>query len=210
MATLTEGTHAGEYIVSEANGGISREAGILASGNNLSACAVLGQVVTGTATADAGNTGNGTISAVTIGNSFIEGTYTLTCTAAAADAGTFSVVAPDGTVLPSLTVAVAYTSEHINLTIADGATDFIVGDIVTVAVEIGKYAEFNAAGTDGTQVAVAVLYAPTDASSADANCVVTKRLSEVRDSDLVWKTGTTTDQKTAAKAQLAKAFIIAR
>jgi hypothetical protein len=209
MAILSEGKHAGEFIVSEANGKLSREAGVLASGNNLTTCSVLGQVVAGTATANVGNTGDGVVGAVTIGSNFQEGTYTLTCTAAAANAGTFSVVAPDGTVLPSLTVAVAYTGQ-INLTIADGATDFIVGDSVTVAVVVGNYAEFNPAGTNGTQVATGILFDNTDATLADTDCVVVKRLAEVRDSDLVWKTGTTTDQKTAAKAQLLKAFIVAR
>lgn len=205
---VSEGTHAGEFIVSEANGSRSREAGVLASGNDLEACAVVAQVATATATAGT-NTGNGVISAVTIGANFQVGTYSLVCTAVAANSGTFSVTAPDGTVLPSLTVAVAYAGQ-INLTIADGANDWILGDSVTVAVAIGNYSEFNPAGTDGTQVAVGVLFDNTDASLADANCVVIVRDAEVRDSDLVWKAGATTNQKTAAKASLAKAGIIAR
>lgn len=44
MSTLTESTHAGEYILSEANGERSRAAVIVASGNDLSAGAVLGVV----------------------------------------------------------------------------------------------------------------------------------------------------------------------
>ena len=40
----TEGTHAGEFIVSEANGSRSREAGTLASGHNLAAGAVVGMI----------------------------------------------------------------------------------------------------------------------------------------------------------------------
>lgn len=51
MATLTEGTHAGEFIVSEATVGATgvprgRSAGIMASGQNLTAGAVVG-IVTG-------------------------------------------------------------------------------------------------------------------------------------------------------------------
>jgi hypothetical protein len=56
------------------------------------------------------------------------------CTAAAANAGTFSVTTPGGKALPSATVAVAYASRHLNFTINDGATDFIVNDQFTVTV----------------------------------------------------------------------------
>ena len=44
MATLTEGTHAGEFIVSEGNGHISRKAITVLSGEDLVAGAVLGIV----------------------------------------------------------------------------------------------------------------------------------------------------------------------
>jgi len=44
MTQLTESTHAFEFLASEANGARSREQGILASGNNLSAGAVLGVI----------------------------------------------------------------------------------------------------------------------------------------------------------------------
>lgn len=42
--TLTEGRHAGEFLLSEANGQLSREAITVASGEDLVAGAVLGQV----------------------------------------------------------------------------------------------------------------------------------------------------------------------
>tara|TARA_R110000772_G_scaffold48089_4_gene109907 strand:+ start:86313 stop:86672 length:360 start_codon:yes stop_codon:yes gene_type:complete len=44
MSIVTESRHPGEHIVSEANGSRSREQGVLASGNNLPAGAVLGIV----------------------------------------------------------------------------------------------------------------------------------------------------------------------
>ena len=212
MATLTEGTHAGEYIVSESNGTRSREAGFLASGNDLGACAVLGQVTTASAaTAGGTNTGNGTSSAPTVGTEAINGTYTLTCTdATTSGSEIFSVVTPLGTALDDLTVGVAYVSSHINLTISDGATDFIVGDTWTVDVIFSEYGEFNAGASDGTEVAKAILFDAVDASSAEQKCVVTARDSEVRESDLVWKTGTTESQKATAIASLASVGIILR
>ncbi len=44
MTTLTESAHAGEGIISEANGFRSRDAGIILSGQNLVAMAALGRV----------------------------------------------------------------------------------------------------------------------------------------------------------------------
>lgn len=44
MTTLTEGKHAGEFLVSEGNGWISREAVTIVSGQNLVAGTVLGKI----------------------------------------------------------------------------------------------------------------------------------------------------------------------
>lgn len=44
MSVLTETPRPGEFIISEANGSLSRETVVIASGQNLSACAVLGKV----------------------------------------------------------------------------------------------------------------------------------------------------------------------
>lgn len=212
MATLTEGTHAGEHIVSEANGSRSREAGFLASGISLAACTVLGQVTSASAaTAGGTNTGNGTASAPTIGTEAINGTYVLTCTdATTGGSEIFSVVTPLGTALADLTVGVAYVSAHINLTLTAGGTPFIVGDTWTIDVIFAEYSEFNAGASDGTQTAAAILFDAVDATLAEQKCVVTKRDSEVRASDLIWKTGTTEAQKQVAIASLIAIGIILR
>ena len=211
MATLTEGTHAGEYIISEGNGRISREAGFLASGNNLSACAVLGQVTSASAATAGSNTGDGTASAPTVGTEVINGIYTLTCTdATTGDSEIFSVVTPLGTALADLTVGVAYASSHVNLTLTAGSTAFVVGDTWTIDVIFSEYGEFNAGASDGTEVAKAILYAAVDATSAEQKCVVTARSTEVRASDLIWKTGTTEAQKVVAIASLRSIDIISR
>jgi len=211
MAVLEETRHAGEYLVSEANGNRSREAGKLASGNNLVAGAVLGQVTSASdATADGENVGNGTSSAPTLGTAAINGTYILTCTAEAVDAGTFSVATPGGALLADLTVGVAYVSSHINLTISDSTEDFDIGDIFTVDVIIGEYGEFDAGASDGTQTAATILYSGVDASTAEQKCVVTKRDTEVDGGALAWKTGTTEVQKATAIASLATSGIIVR
>ena len=62
------------------------------------------------------------------------GIYRLACITAGADGGTFQVLSPKGYRLPDLTVGEAYDGGHLNLTVADGAADFVVGD--TFAIEV--------------------------------------------------------------------------
>lgn len=92
--------------------------------------------LTGAGAAVAGNTGNGTITAapaVAAGSKV--GAYRLTAIAAAANAGTFNFEDPDGVLIDTVTVGVAYTGGGIGpFTIADGATDFVVGDQFTITV----------------------------------------------------------------------------
>lgn len=80
------------------------------------------------------NVGDGVLGTVTAGSLIETGTYVLICTAAATDAGTFSVRTPSGELLDDLIVGVAYSSDHINVTLADGATDFAVNDRFDIPV----------------------------------------------------------------------------
>lgn len=59
-------------------------------------------------------------------------TWTITCTAAAANAGTFSVTGSVSGAQAAATVGVDYSNAFIAFTLMDGATDFIVGDSFTV------------------------------------------------------------------------------
>jgi len=138
---------------------------------------VMGRVTVGTvpATGTAGtNTGGGTCGTVTGGVSTKAGVYTLTCIAAAAGAGTFQVISPDGIALPQATVGVAYTNAQINFTIADGAPDFVVGDSFTITVPAGsgKFRKYNAANIDGTATPCAILAEDADASTGDVTTSV--------------------------------------
>jgi hypothetical protein len=215
MTVLTEGTYPAEYLVSEGNGTISREVVGLASGQNLSAGTVIGKAADGTykalarralegAASKVSGDGNGTLSAVTLGASALIGDYILTCTAADTDAGTFSVVAPDGTVLAPLTVAVAYTSAHINLTIADGATDWGEGAVVKVAVTEASGALAN------DQVAAGILFDNVDASLGAKKAVITARMAEVNGYALTWPALMTATNKAEALTALAALDIVVR
>lgn len=140
----------------------------LASGENLLAGAVLGQVTVGSATpaAVAGNVGNGTIGAVTTGAGAKPGVYRLTCIEPATNAGKFTVEDPDGIEIGVATVAVAFTG-ILGFTIADGATDFASGDAFTITVAAGtlQYKRAVAAATDGSQTAKRILAKDVDASA---------------------------------------------
>lgn len=88
-----------------------------------------------------GNTGNGllTLASPAFGGGVKPGLYRVRCKTAAANGGVFSVVDPDGNVLADATVGSAYAGTAVRFTIADGATDFVVGDgfDVTVTVDAG-------------------------------------------------------------------------
>lgn len=136
MSTLSEGRYASEAIVAETDT-MRRESVTVLSGQNLNANAVCGRVRYGIGRVSVPavvGTGNGTIGTVYAGPEVLAGSYVLTCTAAAANGGTFSVVNPAGKALPNATVGVAYRSREVNFTIADGSTDFIVGDSFTLVV----------------------------------------------------------------------------
>lgn len=88
-------------------------------------------------TAGGSNTGDGVAGTITQGDSAVSGTYTLTCSdASVSGSEVFTVLDPSGYPLPNLTVAAAYDNEHFAVTIADGATDFIVGDTFTVVPQV--------------------------------------------------------------------------
>ncbi|MBO8136795.1 MAG: head decoration protein [Desulfotomaculum sp.] len=131
---------------------------------------VLGKITKaiGNPTADAGNTGDGTVTNVSLGSTAKLGTYTLECITAVVDGGTFKVIDPDGIRLDDAVVGTAYTGP-INFTINDGATDFAVGDKFTIEVSAGsgKYKVVNSTNVDGSQVAVCILAEEVDTTGGD-------------------------------------------
>ncbi|MCK5016536.1 MAG: head decoration protein [Candidatus Peribacteraceae bacterium] len=140
---LTEGVHAGEFVLSEGNGHISREAVQVLSGQNLVAGAVIAMIVGGVGGAPVPavvGTGDGVMTNVKPGASVQAGSYVVTCTAAVTHGGVFSVVAPDGSVLPVFTLTPgtggtsSYKSSHMDFDITDGSADFEVDDVFTIVV----------------------------------------------------------------------------
>ncbi len=91
---------------------------------------------------------------------FVVGDYiTVVATAVDGDNGTFKVIAPDGSRLDDAVVGTAYTSEQINFTLNDGATDFAIDDEFTLAVgNGGLFALVDPAGNALPSAEVGVAY----------------------------------------------------
>lgn len=213
MTTFTEKLHTGGFLLSEADGQRSRENGIVASGADLGAGTVLGQILAAAAAVAVGTpTGNGVITVGAIGADVQPGVYQLVLITAASNAGTFNYYAPDGSLIRQVTVGggAAASPGAPTVTIADGSSDFVAGDTFTITVTGGKYKALTPAGTDGSQVAVAILYAPTFAASADVAAAVIARAAEVIAAEIVWPAGITVAQQTLATFQLASRGIILR
>ena len=213
MTTLNEGAHAGEFLISEGNGWQSRRAIAVLLGQVLVAGAVLGKVSLGAGSSVAGaNTGDGTMGAITVGADAIVGDYSLTIKTAAANAGDFEVIDPQGDVVGTGTVGTAFSGGGLSFTLADGAADFVVNDSFTITVAEGsnKYVEHDAAGTDGRAEAVAILFDAVDATAADTDGVGIVNLAEVNGDEITWKTGISAGDKAAAIASLEAKNIIVR
>ena len=210
----SETLHTGGFLVSEANGCLSRDVETLITGQNLKAGTVLGFIasaLTASAAAAVGNTGNGTIGAITVTTALV-GAYTLTVIEPGTDAGTFEVEDPNGTSIGTGTVGAAFTAGGLSFTLADGATDFVAGDQFTITVDegSGKVTQLDLTATNGSQNAARLLYDDVDATDADQQCVVISRQAEFNAAEIIWPDGITDNQKATALAQLKTLGLIAR
>lgn len=216
--TITEGMYLGDLLKWEASDRYSREKVTIKAGSGAARALVLGEVIgrenladAVTTTPDAGNTGDGAVGAVTLGSKAVVGTYKLECITAATNGGIFKVVSPGGNRLKDLTVTLAYAGDHLNLTIADGAADFIVGDKIDIIVAkgTGQVTALDLTADDGRQAAYgAMIYPATAPDGSTTKGVAVVRQAKLAPSALVWPSGITADQKTAALEQLAERGII--
>lgn len=155
FGTLTEGVHTAEFLAWEGGNGLMRESVTVLSGQDLDPGEVCGRVTMGIGRVSIPTvvgTGTGTVSAVFAGPDVEVGNYVLTCTAAVAHGGVWSLTTPSGKVLPTLTMtpgsggSTVYTSSHINFTITDSA-DFVVGDVFTFVVSTTAPTVIGGTGT---------------------------------------------------------------
>lgn len=219
MAALTQGTYLGDWLKWEQENLYSREEITVLAGSGasrvLTSGMVLAKVTKGAATpaAVAGNTGNGTIGAVTVGAAAKPGVYNLVCIEPGTNVGEFSVEDPDGITIGVATVAAAFSAGGLGFTIADGSTDFASGDAftITVAAGSGKWVQIDDDGTTGTEDAAGILLLDvTAADGVDAKGVAIVRDAIVSTTGIVWPGDFDANEKSAALAQLATLGIIAR
>ena len=167
-----------------------------------------------TVTAGDGNTGDGaaTLADPPLGALAEVGIYRLACITAGADGGTFQVLSPKGYRLPDFTVGTAYAGGHLNLTVADGAADFAVGDTFTIEVSgDGKVVGLDPAAVDGTAEAIGIVaFDVTAPDGADAEVTAILRDAVLADRAIVWPAGIGEAQKKAAIADLQVRGILVR
>jgi hypothetical protein len=122
-------------------------------------------------TAGSGNVGNGALTVDAIREDAVEGVYVARCTGTAVDGGIFEVLKPTDGIIGEANVGTPFLSEHLNLTIAYGATDFAVGDTFAIEITGGEYSgiNFEAAEMDppGVQIAAGVLGVAIDTTETD-------------------------------------------
>lgn len=107
-------------------------------------------------------TGNGALRYLAASPTAITETWTLTCTAAAVNGGTFSVVGSISGTKAAATVGTAYDNGLLAFRIDDGSVDFIVGDAWTIAATQGVLAAqrvVSFAGTGNGTLTPAAVYA---------------------------------------------------
>lgn len=219
MTTLTEGRHDGEFILSEAEAGYSRDNLTIAVSQTIKPGTVLGgKVVVAEATA---------VASVASGNTSSSGTIAMEATPLTSSAknGRYVGVAsaatkvdwtdPDGQQIGVSTHGTAFTKGGISLTITAGGTPNVVGD--TFYVDVGveptdiEYVAYNQDGTDGSQVARAVaIGAVTTGSGATAKVAGITRAAQVKGAALTWPSDITAAEKALGISQLASAGIIVR
>lgn len=215
VTILSEARYAGEYLLSEA-GMRSRDQITIAESQTLEAGALLGAVVTAATVervATAGNTGNGvmTLANPAFGPGAKPGTYRVTAIEPGANGGVFQVEDPDGNVIGTASVGVAYDGP-VKFTIADGATDFVSGDSFTVTASqfTRQFKALAPAATDGSQICAAILFnAVTTGAGETQEAAAHTRDCEVNDLALPWG-ALTTAQKAKARSDLAARGIIVR
>ncbi len=218
MTVLTMSPTLGDLLKYELDRNVQREAVTLLQGANYRLGSVLGRITKGAVSSAAragGNTGNGTLTLASPAADATakSGVYKVRCFEAATNGGSFTVIDPDGFQIGIAVIGQAFAN-GVNFTIADGATDFVVGDgfDVTVAAGSGKYRLSPATDLDGSDKAAAILIEDKDATAADRTAVVLVRgpavLSKVA---LVYEASVDQQaEKDAKHAQLAAAGIVPR
>lgn len=195
----------------------SRAAGVLLGGDGAARIVVLGtplgEITSGGAVsvvqaAEAGNTGNGTL---TLANPAFAagvkvGIYTAVCTTAGADgASKFRVEDPEGVVIGTATGGAAF-NKAVKFTIAGGGTNFVVGDSFKLTVtqaagtDDGKLVAWDPSASDGSQIIAGFSLRDLEAPENEdkPGLVYARRMSLLADAAIQWPEGLSATAKASA------------
>lgn len=174
-----------------------------------------------TSAADAGNTGDGTLTLADPAHTSAvkDGDYTVVCTTGGADGTSkFRVEDPAGKQVGTATGGTAF-NKQIKFTIAGGAAAFVEGDkfVVSAAVDYGDPAnekiEWDPAASDGSEriwgIALGALTAP-DGTNAEGGLAMRRGPAILFIGQIQWPAGITDDQKEQAVNALEEMGIIVR
>lgn len=223
---LTESLHPGAFIIAEAPHMHCRDAISIPASQTVVAGQVLGRrivaaalaAVTSAVAADAGNTGNGVFTldgAAPVAQGAKDGNYRAVCVAVAANSGTFAVFDPSGVEIGRVVVGATFNNQ-IKFVIADGATDFVVGDAFTVTVGAAdtqyEYLPLNLTAVDGTQnvAGIAVQGITTSDAASGSIAGLVRGPADVRGVNLTWPAGITAAQKAEGLRELERLGIVVR
>lgn len=219
MTVLTEGLHPAEAIMSEGPRMISRANLLIAASQTILANSLLGRTAIAAAvdvTQSFAGTGNGvlTLASPAFTTDVKDGNYRAELILAAANGGTFRVTDPDGISLGDVAVGVAWT-KGVKFTIADGGTDFVLGDAFTITAaanaEDFEHGAYDPTATNGLQTPVAyAIYPATTGAGASARIAGIVRHAELNGNMIAWPAGITAAQKADALQALERRTIIVR
>ncbi len=218
MNVFKEGRHAAEFVLSEANGNLSRDNVTVAPGQLFEAGTLLALLamsagITASVVATTGNAGNGTLTiADPATNSKVKnGAYRVVATSETV----FAVEDPNGVGIGNATVGTAFNKE-VKFTIAAGSNAFAVGDSFEIQIGAESPGDYQAVafdpdGEDGSEIpAVIALYSAATDADETVSISVISRASEVNGNILSWPEDITAVKKAAAIAALAEKGIIVR
>lgn len=180
---------------------------LIANGGTMTVGDAFTVVVTASGTPVLVGTGSGVVSAVSLGKLAEFGVYRVKLTATGATA-LFEVRGPSGLVGTG-NVATAFTSDHVNFSLANGGT-MTLGDYFNIIVAGYTAPEgllWDPAAVNGVNEVYGIATHGADASGTVA---VLTRLAEVKSAALTWKSTVAAAQKTEAYRQMAANNLIVR
>ena len=130
------------------------------------------------AAADGGNTGDGTVTVLSVVTGPVVplvGVYNLTNIEVVANGGVFELTDPNGAIVAgnlTLTVgagaATVFSAAGLQFTVTDGGTDFALADFFTITVAAdGDLVVFATDGAGGAQIPLAILQEPITVTGAE-------------------------------------------